>query len=454
VQNAFFGGGKGEAGMTNETIAQDSELLETARNCAASLRDGIKTTQENVDKTILVIREYIQNEKERNAALSQNIKTCSAVFEKLETSVSRLLLNAELLNKQSASSAAFGTGENQAELLKNINANFADRFDEQSIEVQKQLRRILDNLSIIAHKCGSFMSFPKPYKEIVDIYAVKIEQMFGVLPKLEAVKNIQTKNITRELKAKNDSFTSENNRLKDEISRLEIKARNLEADKRISDSVSSGNTDPVTAFNSWASNPSFSLPNTFYYIEGDMKIRTARELRESHRETKWITNRYGAEKYLFPNPNSFDQMTNILDFYKMDLEKLKPKGQNKIKIIKACSMTNSGSVEFRGELEILTKKPVSNTNSTAPSLENWNSHYKNGVALAVVDPVRAVIELTEAIRLNPSHPTSYYYRGCAYANNLNYKSALSDFEKALELSPNSFICLDAINKIKQKIEAQ
>jgi hypothetical protein len=130
--------------------------------------------------------------------------------------------------------------------------------------------------------------------------------------------------------------------------------RGVNTQRRITQDIVSGKLGIKDAFNLWAENPSIPLPSeAFYYIEGEMNIRTKREIKESAVETKWITNRRGTQKYLFPNPNSFNQMTNILELYKMDQARLKGRGQNKIKIITPCEISASGFVEFPGELELL-----------------------------------------------------------------------------------------------------
>jgi len=134
---------------------------------------------------------------------------------------------------------------------------------------------------------------------------------------------------------------------------LSSKVNTLYSGKRITESIASGKLDVTEAFNLWAANPVGPLPDAFYYIDGEIKIRTKREIKESAVETKWITNRNGTKNYLFPNPNSFNQMTNIPELYKMDQAKLKGKGQNKIRIITPCEMTKDGFVEFVGELELL-----------------------------------------------------------------------------------------------------
>jgi hypothetical protein len=117
--------------------------------------------------------------------------------------------------------------------------------------------------------------------------------------------------------------------------------------------IARGMLDPVTLYNNWAAYPASRLPQTFYYLKGEMRIRTTQPVVESVSETRWITNRYGDKKYLFPNPNSFDQMTDISELYRMEMDMLKPRGQNKIKIIEPCEMSNAGFINYPGELTIL-----------------------------------------------------------------------------------------------------
>jgi hypothetical protein len=159
---------------------------------------------------------------------------------------------------------------------------------------------------------------------------------------------------TAQSAAQIERLQSEINRLKTEKTGLEAENRSLKENKRIAEGIKSGSLDPVSVFNDWASYPSAPLPRDFYYIEGDMKILTSQEFHETNNsESKWITNRSG-QKYLLPNPKSFNPMIKIGELYKMDEAKLnKPKGSYKIKITKACKMTENGFVESQGELEIL-----------------------------------------------------------------------------------------------------
>jgi hypothetical protein len=106
-------------------------------------------------------------------------------------------------------------------------------------------------------------------------------------------------------------------------------------------------------FNSWAANPAGALPGGFRYLEGDFKIRSTKLIKECASPSKWIINKVGSKKFLFPNPNTFDQMTNINELYLTKEGVLKPQGQNKIQIAKACEISNDGFIEFPGEMRLL-----------------------------------------------------------------------------------------------------
>jgi uncharacterized protein YoxC len=117
-----------------------------------------------------------------------------------------------------------------------------------------------------------------------------------------------------------------------------------------------GQNDIIIAkFNNWAANPVFgNIPGEFAYLMGDFRIRmNQQEITETAEEAKWIINREGKKKYLLPNPNFFNPMTNISELYKMDLNMLKAQGKNKIRIITPCEISPSGFIELPGELKIL-----------------------------------------------------------------------------------------------------
>lgn len=173
--------------LLNTTAEQKSMLLSAVSGCNTALLAGIKTTQNNLDEASLLLKDYVRDAKQGTAALAEKIKTCSNVFEKLADSAALADENAKALNKKlSSSSAAFVSVENQEALLNDISLNFTKMVNERSVEIYKKIQGIVDSLGIIAYKCDHFQSFPRPYKEIIDLYSVKIESVLGIL---ERVKN-------------------------------------------------------------------------------------------------------------------------------------------------------------------------------------------------------------------------------------------------------------------------
>ncbi|GMO38924.1 MAG: hypothetical protein Ta2B_18420 [Termitinemataceae bacterium] len=134
------------------------------------------------------------------------------------------------------------------------------------------------------------------------------------------------------------------------------KENNLSAEKEIAHKESSEALDDVVAaFNTWSARPTERLAAGFYYVEGDIKIRTTQEILSSNSASKWIANSNGNKKYIFPNPNLFDQLTDISEIFELDsnLIKLAPIGENKIKIIKPCEISDNGFIRHRGEVKLI-----------------------------------------------------------------------------------------------------
>jgi len=143
-------------------------------------------------------------------------------------------------------------------------------------------------------------------------------------------------------------------RLEDKYSREINELKSLTSSEvAVREATRSGSSNPVDLFNIWARNPQSRLPSGFSYIREEPEMRRTQVLTDTSLETRWIVNKTGEKKYLFPNPNSFDPMTDISKFYAMSLEGLKPKGQNRVEITKACEMTDSGHINFTGELSLL-----------------------------------------------------------------------------------------------------
>jgi len=110
-------------------------------------------------------------------------------------------------------------------------------------------------------------------------------------------------------------------------------------------------SDLKNAFNKWALNSLQSLPQGFSYVSGEIRRLTKQTFDLVTTETIWIVD--NDKRILFPNPNFLDDVTDISEFYTMNLMRLKPKGKNRIKIIKPCEIIEDGFIRFQGELELL-----------------------------------------------------------------------------------------------------
>ena len=127
-------------------------------------------------------------------------------------------------------------------------------------------------------------------------------------------------------------------------------------------------SDPtVAAYNEWAANPSQPLPNGFEYLKNkNPRIREAQPFEPSSEPSGWIYNTGGARRYLFPNPNTFNQMTNIRELYKLDQNLLQAKGSNAAFITDPVKVdARTGFIEYSGSLEV--RRPSSLTQSAGNS---------------------------------------------------------------------------------------
>ena len=204
----------------------------------------------------------------------------------------------------------------------------------------KKIRRIEEKTDVVGKKCNNVEQKFTEHDSIIENHLRKFSNSENLSPGFPKENIIGLKNEITDIR--------------NHVQKIEENIRILNEQKTIIRNITSGSLGATDAFNLWAEKLSVPLPlETFYYIEGEMNIRVKREIKESVAETKWITNRNGIKKYLFPNPNSFNQMTDIHELYKMDQAKLKGRGQNKIRIVNPCEMTKDGFVEFPGELELL-----------------------------------------------------------------------------------------------------
>lgn len=72
------------------------------------------------------------------------------------------------------------------------------------------------------------------------------------------------------------------------------------------------------------------------------------------------------------------------------------------------------------------------------NIEKSRNYFDEGVKqmMRIGDFSEAEKNFTKAIKYDKNNPELYYYRGCAKFNGRNYKEAIGDFEKAIEIKPN------------------
>ncbi|MBQ0130145.1 MAG: tetratricopeptide repeat protein [bacterium] len=72
------------------------------------------------------------------------------------------------------------------------------------------------------------------------------------------------------------------------------------------------------------------------------------------------------------------------------------------------------------------------------NIEKSRNYYDEGVSLMMRKGDFAEAEkcFTKAIKYDKTNPELYYYRGCAKFNEGNYREAIGDFEKAIEIKPD------------------
>jgi tetratricopeptide (TPR) repeat protein len=168
--------------LLNEMSEQKTFLLSAIREYNTSVLDNIKNTHNNICGTNNILNTFLHDEKQKNDELGGKIKICNKIFEGLGNSADLARKNVVSLNQKLESSCtAIAAVENQEKMLKDINMTFIGIFNEQSIDINVKIQRILDNLSNITYKCSNIQNFPKPYKEMIDLYGSRIETVFSVL---------------------------------------------------------------------------------------------------------------------------------------------------------------------------------------------------------------------------------------------------------------------------------
>jgi len=168
--------------LMNEISKQKTCLLFAINEYNTSVLENVKSTYNNANVTNNFLNTFLYYEKQKNDELGNKIKLCNKILEQLGNSMDLACKNVKSLNQKLTSSyTAIVAVENQEKMLKDINLTFTSIFNEQSVDINSKIQRILDSLVNITYKCANIQNFPKPYKEIIDLYSLKIETVFKVL---------------------------------------------------------------------------------------------------------------------------------------------------------------------------------------------------------------------------------------------------------------------------------
>jgi len=81
----------------------------------------------------------------------------------------------------------------------------------------------------------------------------------------------------------------------------------------------------------------------------------------------------------------------------------------------------------------LRKEPAP---ATAPGKDFYYCLSQGGVSLAESNPDKAIIQLNEAVTLNPNSSKAHNLLGIAYFQKKDYRLAIKEYEKAIKLDPS------------------
>jgi ABC-type transporter Mla subunit MlaD len=293
------------------TIDQRSQKIAELEKTVGTLSRNIDIINGNQAGTINQLSQKIADLEKADSTLSGNIGIINRRYDEITNQLSQKI--AELEKADSTFSERIGIiNKHYDEITNQLSQKIAD--------LEKADSTLFRNIGIInGNHAGITNQFSQLSQKIAEL-----EKTVGTL---------------------NDK----NRELAKKITDLEPKNKPLPS--RIDENVQIDGI--ITQFNSWAANPTGHIPPGFAFLDGNFKILTKQPLTKTKEETNWITNENGEKKYLFPNPNSFDQMTDICELYAMNQNMLKEKGRNKIEITTACEISASGWIDFAGKLKIL-----------------------------------------------------------------------------------------------------
>ncbi|MDR3046664.1 MAG: hypothetical protein LBU51_03495 [Bacteroidales bacterium] len=332
-----------EAKKNIDMIETYQELQKIKENLKADAEKYLKPGSGPSDYTKEKLEEIASIRKKYGKEIDQStdIPAANTQFEEAKREIDKVPTSLELL---SSLDAAYKTLEEKS---KQLELELANKQDKEEFIVKELFSLIAISLVflVITFSIITHVKFKKYNVTNLD----KVEKLESSMHDFQNLCENRHSEINNRIHHVNEEIKNINAKSKIEH---EIK-KSVEAPKPIDKPplVESFPADPIKDFNNWAADPSMPLPNWFYYVKGEIKLRAEQNFSESSSPTEWICNKRTDKHYLLPNPNFFEELTNIKSFYKMDIGQLKPRGQNKIKVIEPCKMSDRGWIDNPGELE-------------------------------------------------------------------------------------------------------
>jgi prefoldin subunit 5 len=213
---------------------------------------------------------------------------------------------------------------------------------------------------------SSISSYYQTLQQTLQQIAPHLNKCDERISRLEKLRSLSGEDIVNLIRKEIEPLTIENKKLKEEIEQLKRQLVTQQQQAKTSGHLSPSKANyqqgndffsfdqTIEAFNAWAKNPGVSLPSSFCYAEGDLKLREKQEIQPSSaNNATWVMNISGSTKYLFPNPNAIDQISGRIDTLYSITGNRRARGQNRVTIQKACCVQEDGWIEYKGALSLV-----------------------------------------------------------------------------------------------------
>ena len=224
--------------------------------------------------------------------------------------------------------------------------NFLNEIVKQDKENYDNIEKLTKSNKELYEQYLKYLEENKDLTRTIDAYILKIKQINVEFEKLKKeVDDLNDENSI--LLRENDELKREKNRLREQLENPIVRNE----PQKTQESQKNNNYKIIlSAFNAWAAKPGMQLPRDFSYIEGEISIRTKQDIVFTQNRTKWIATR--DKNYLFPNPNSLNDRSDISELYHGEIANIKPK-DNRIEVLEPCEMSETGFIEFPGKFKLL-----------------------------------------------------------------------------------------------------